>query len=287
MFSPRILTHAGPLLERYDVLFSDIWGVVHDGVRVIPSCNEALIRFRLGGGTVILVSNAPVPPGAVAKVLDEKQVARTAWDRIVSSGGLALDEVERRGYRRLHRIGPSDRDAALFDALPPEHPLETCEAIVCSGPFDDRRETGEDYRARLIAPAARGVPMICANPDLHVHVGPDLLPCAGAIGVVYESLGGPVVWAGKPHRLAYAAAFEAATAVRDQVVAADRVLAIGDAVRTDLAAAAGAGVDALFVTSGIHRDAIMRDGRIDAAALTEALRGGGYGAVAAIDALRW
>lgn len=286
-YSPEILAHAGPLLGRYDVLLCDIWGVVHDGRVAIPSSNDALTRFRAGGGTVILVSNAPVPPDAVARVLDDKAVPRGAWDRIVSSGGLALNHIQSRGYRHVHRIGPADRDAPFFSGLPPDAPLHGADVIACTGPFNDRSETAEDYRAPLVEPARRGVPLVCANPDLVVHVGDDLLPCAGAIGVVYESLGGKVIWPGKPHPIAYRTALEMAADLRGFSTRKDRVLAIGDAVRTDLAAADGAGVDAMFIASGIHRDAVLVGGRIDAEQMQAELRAGGFGATAAMLALVW
>ena len=286
-FSPDIIDHVGPMLAGYDVLLCDIWGVVHDGKVAIPSSNDALTRFRTRGGTVILVSNAPIPPDAVAELLDDKAVPRAAWDRIVSSGGLALNHIRAKGFKRVHRIGPAERDAPFFAALPPDVPLAEADVIACTGPFDDRRETAEDYRARLVEPARRGVPLVCANPDLVVHVGHDLLPCAGAIGVVYEHLGGKVIWPGKPHPIAYRTALEMAADLRGGPMRKSRVLAIGDAVRTDLAAAAGAGVDAIFIASGIHRDAVMVDGQINTRHMQAELRAGGFGATAAMTALVW
>ncbi len=283
----QIVTHAGPLLSGYDVLLCDIWGVVHDGRTAIADSCAALSRFRATGGTVILVSNAPVPPAAVARVLDDKLVPRSAWDRIVSSGGLAIDHLLNGGYRHIHRIGPPDRDEAFFASLPPDVPLADADVIACSGPFDDRTETGESYRERLRAPAARGVPMVCANPDLVVHVGHDLLPCAGALGIVYEDLGGTVMWTGKPHAIAYATALKHAAELRGRETPKTRVLGIGDAVRTDLAAAAGAGVDALFVASGIHRDAVIDGGRLIPERMQAEFEAGGYGAKYAALGLVW
>jgi HAD superfamily hydrolase (TIGR01459 family) len=283
----QLITHAGPLLAEYDVLLCDIWGVVHDGRIAIPASCEALTRFRQAGGTVVLVSNAPVPPAAVTRVLDDKQVPCSAWDRIVSSGGLAVEHLLAGGYRGIHRIGPPGRDAAFFESLPPDVPLAVADVIACSGPFDDRTETGETYRERLREPAKRGVPMVCANPDLVVHVGHDLLPCAGAIGIVYEELGGTVLWTGKPHAIAYQTALRQAAELRGSEIPKERVLAIGDAVRTDLAAAAGAGVDALFIASGIHRDVVIDNGRIVPERMRAEFEVGGFGAKYAALGLVW
>lgn len=285
--SPVIVESCGPLLSAYDVLLCDVWGVVHDGRRAFDEANAALSSFRATGGTVILVSNAPTPAANVARVLDEKGVAREAWDAIVSSGDLALDHVRAKGWQRLHHIGPPARDRAFFEALPGASvDISDAEAMACTGLVDDRRETAEDYRRRLEMARARGLPLVCANPDLVVHVGPDLLPCAGAIGALYETMGGDVFWAGKPFPIAYERALAEAASRRDEVVERHRVLAIGDSIRTDLAAAAGAGVDALFIVTGIHRDECVVDGKLLEEGLANLFTGDGPGAVAAATALR-
>ncbi len=288
MTPPTIIFEARDLLQRYDVLLCDIWGVVHDGRRAFDAANDALTRFRAGGGTVVLVSNAPSPAAAVARVLDDKAVVRSAWDRIVSSGDLALGHIRTKGYQRLHQIGPSHRDTAFFDALPgPSVDIMEAEAIACTGLVDDRREQPEAYLPVLQAARQRKLPFVCANPDLHVHVGPDLLPCAGAIATLYANLGGDVIWAGKPHPIAYATALDVAAELRGSPLPRRRVLAIGDSVRTDLAAAAGAGVDALFIASGIHRDDVMAGADIDAKRLATLLSGDAPPARASASALRW
>lgn len=287
--TPEIIEHAGPLLSRYDVLFSDVWGVVHDGKVAFPGANDALTRFRANGGTVILVSNAPMPADEVARVLDEKNVVRTAWDAIVSSGDIALRHIAKKGYKRLHRIWRAGFDEVFISRLPGvDAPLSDADAIVCTGPFDERVEQPEMYRDRLIDPAKRGVPFVCANPDYVVHVGTALIPCAGAIAKIYEDLGGPVYWGGKPHPAAYATAFQEAVRLRGKPVAKDRVLGIGDAVRTDLVSAVGAGVDALFVASGIHRDEVIDSGgRIDSQRLAALFSGDAPPAIAATTGLVW
>jgi HAD superfamily hydrolase (TIGR01459 family) len=114
---------------------------------------------------------------------------------------------------------------------------------------------------------ARRLALVCANPDLVVEVGGKSYPCAGAIAALYETMGGPVVWAGKPRPMAYDAAFAAAERLAGRPVPRERVLAVGDALRTDLAGAAAAGVDALFIAGGIHREAVTVDGRVDVARL--------------------
>lgn len=283
-----IITSAGPLLEQYRVVLCDIWGVVHDGITAYQGANDALPRFRKSGGVVVLVSNAPRPGASVARLLDQKAVLREAWDDIVTSGDLALRHIAEAGYTRLYRIGPARRDRDFFDVLPGPHTdIGKAEAIVCTGLNRDREEQPEAYLPVLEEALARNLPFICANPDLAVHVGPDLLPCAGAVAALYENKGGTVFWAGKPHPIAYDSALERAAALTGGPVDRTHVLAIGDAVRTDLAAAAGAGVDALLIAGGLHRDEVVMDGAIVPPRLADLLAPPAPRAVAAMVNLAW
>ncbi len=285
---PPIVTTARDILPRYDVIFCDVWGVVHDGWRAYPGAVRALTAFRRGGGTVILVSNAPVPGDQVARMLDERRVPREAWDTIVSSGQIALDHVADQGYRAVHTIGPRDRDAAFFDRLTARSvAIADAEALVCTGLNDDQTEDVESYRAVLQAAGEHNLPFVCANPDLVVDVGGKLYLCAGSLAAAYESMGGLVHWAGKPHPIAFETARCRAEAIRNERVVPHRVLAIGDAVRTDMKAAENAGIAALFVTSGIHRDDTMRDGVIDPTLLARTLPPGSPPVLAATALLDW
>jgi len=285
---PPIVTHAGDILARYDVLFCDVWGVVHDGVHAYTRANDALIHFRDKGGVVVLLTNAPVPVHRVEAMLASRRVPPQAYDAIVSSGALALEHVAEKGYGRAYYIGPHDRDAAFFaSASATPAPLEAAEAIVCTGLNDDIHETAEDYRGVLTEAHAFGLPFVCANPDLVVDVGGRLYPCAGALADLYATLGGAVFWAGKPHAVAYAAAKRTAERVRGKSVAASRILVIGDAIRTDLAGAETAGLDALFIAGGIHRDEAVSGGRIDAEKLGRLFPPGTPPALAAMAELAW
>jgi HAD superfamily hydrolase (TIGR01459 family) len=260
---PPILERAGDLLARYDVLYCDVWGVLHDGHRAFAEACDALERFRQRGGSVILVSNAPVPKERVAAMLDLRAVPRRAYDDIVASGEIALRHIAEKGYRRLFAIGPVDRDAATFARLPgPPVALEEAEAILCTGLNDDQTETADDYRAVLERARNLRLPLVCANPDLVVDVGGRHFICAGAVADLYERMDGEVFWAGKPHANAYQAAQAAAEAARGAPVDRAAVLAIGDSLRTDLKGAEAAGIDAIFIASGIHREETMGSGEL-------------------------
>jgi HAD superfamily hydrolase (TIGR01459 family) len=203
--APPIIANAGPLLARYEAVFCDVWGVVHNGQEAYAEAGAALARFREGGGTVVLVSNAPVPADGVERVLEHTGVRRDAWDAIVSSGDIALAHISEKGYRRLHRIGPAKRDSRLFARLPGTGvPLAEAEAIVCTGLVNDGTETVDTYSPLIEEGVARTLPFVCANPDLVVDVGDKRYLCAGSIAAAYEERGGTVFWAGKPHPSAYA-----------------------------------------------------------------------------------
>jgi HAD superfamily hydrolase (TIGR01459 family) len=286
--APPILDRAGAILSRYDVLFCDVWGVIHNGITAFEGACAALKRFRDEGGTVILVSNAPVPKQRVADMLTSRHVPRDAWDDIVSSGDIALTHVAERGFTKLHCIGPQDRDQALFKALTARSvALEDAEAIICTGLTDDRRETPESYRSMLEQAHGLGLPFVCANPDLIVDVGGTILYCAGAIADIYQHMGGAVYWAGKPHLSAYETAHHKAEALRDSNVPRAKALVIGDAIRTDLKGAQNFGCDALFVASGIHRHESMDGDRLSTTKLAALFPPGTPTALGAMVELVW
>ena len=285
---PPILTFAADLLLRYDVLLCDLWGVVHDGRTAYPGANDALPRFRGQGGTVIMVSNAPMTGPAVAELLADKGVRRDTYDAIVASGDIALRHIKDCGYTSVFGIGQRVRDASFFDAVPRlTDDISAADAVACTGLVDDRNETAEDYLPVLKRGLALKLPFVCVNPDLAVHVGHDLLPCAGAIATLYESRGGQVFWGGKPHPVAYATALAMAAELRGGPVAKARVLGIGDAIRTDVKAAAIAGVDSLFIAGGLHRDELIMGEGIDTERLGSLLAADGARPVAVMRNLVW
>ena len=125
--------------------------------------------------------------------------------------------------------------------------------MLCTGLRSDETETLDDYQSELRAMSRRGMAMICANPDIVIHRGDTLIQCAGALARRYEELGGSVIYAGKPHEPIYDRALTLAERARSAPIEKHRVLAIGDGMKTDILGATRAGLDALFVTGGIHR----------------------------------
>ena len=247
-----IVTSIEPFLGGVEAWICDIWGVVHNGLAAFPSAVDACVRFRQRGGTVLLLTNAPRPTPAIEEQLAKLKVPRDAWDAILTSGDLTLSLIAQRRDEPLAHLGP-DRDRGLFDGQRLTMVgLQDARAIVCSGLFDDERETAEDYRERLTGPASRGVPLICANPDVTVARGDRVIPCAGAIAALYESIGGTVIYAGKPYLPVYDRAFEIIAAVRGKPVSKAATLGIGDGINTDIRGALTAGIRPVLVASPVH-----------------------------------
>src|SRR5499427_3854576 len=288
MSAPPIADHFAPLAGGYDVVLSDVWGVVHNGVAATPAACDALARFRANGGTVVLITNAPRPGEVVARfTLDRLGVPRAAYDGIVSSGDVTRALVMARAGQRLLHIGPP-RDLPIFDGLDaPITSLEQADYAVCSGLTDDTVETPQDYHELIQRMRARGLPMICANPDVVVERGDKLVYCAGAIADLYAAAGGEVIFAGKPYRPIYEQAVALAEGARGQRVQHHRVLAIGDSVRTDLKGAATFGIDCLFVTAGIHAEELGGRSDPDAAALAGIFAAAGVTPKAVMHRLSW
>jgi HAD superfamily hydrolase (TIGR01459 family) len=238
--------------SRYRAWLVDIWGVMHNGHRAFPRAVDAARSFRERGGIVVLLSNSPRPTPGVQEQLRRLGVPDDAYDATVTSGDLTRYELGKHKGATVFHLGP-ERDLPIFDGIPVKlGSAEDAELVVCSGLFDDETETPEHYIELLQKLATRRLPMICANPDHLVERGDKLVYCAGALAAIYDTMGGSVVYAGKPYAPIYELAIETISALAERSVARDEVLAIGDGVNTDIAGAASVGIDAVFVASGLH-----------------------------------
>ena len=284
MTSLRFVERLRDLVGGVDVVLSDIWGVVHNGLEAFPEACEALHSFRGQGGTVILITNAPRPADSVQRQLRKLGIADDTYDAIVTSGDLTRHFVAGHPGRKMYWVG-SERHNSIFRGLDVVFaPLPEADCIVFTGLFDEETESAEDYRAMLLQAHERKLPLVCANPDIVVERGDRLIYCAGAVAELYRELGGEVIFYGKPHRPIYERAMELAAERQSHAITLDRVLAIGDSVRTDLAGAHGFGVDCLFVTRGIHAGDFEGIDQLDPASVKELF---GHPPRALMRELRW
>ena len=284
MTSLRFVEKLRDLVDGKEVVLSDIWGVVHNGLESFPEACEALHTYRKQGGTVILITNAPRPADFVQRQLRKLGVADETYDAIVSSGDLTRLFVADHPGKKMFWLGP-ERDSSIHRGLDAViAPLEQADYIVCTGLFDDETETAEDYRAMMLQARERKLTLICANPDIVVERGDRLIYCAGAIAELYRELGGEVIFYGKPHRPIYERAMALAAERSGHQAQLNRVLAIGDSVRTDLTGAHGFGIDCLFVTRGIHSEEFEGIDQLDPASVKELF---GHPPRALMRELRW
>ncbi|MCB9946667.1 MAG: TIGR01459 family HAD-type hydrolase [Rhodospirillaceae bacterium] len=287
---PPLLPGLAGLADRYDGFILDLWGVVHDGLQPYPHAVDCMMRLRRAGKQVCLLSNAPRRIASVTARLREIGVPDDAYDHVLSSGEathLALrdrpDAFHRGLGDRCFHLGPP-RDNDVHEGLPLAVVAapEDASFVLATG-INDWDETVEDYEPVLQRCAAAGLPMVCANPDLVVVVGDILAVCAGLMAQRYEELGGRVAYHGKPHAPVYQRCFAMMDLPRP------RVLAIGDSLRTDIAGAAAAAIDSIFVTGGIHREELGcdADGNADPDRLRTALAESPHRPTAILPGLRW
>lgn len=277
------------LADRYDVLLSDVWGVIHNGRESFPDACAALARFRAEKGPVVLISNSPRPASDVVAQLDALGVPREAWTAFITSGDATRVLLgQKAALGAAWRIGP-DRDGPLYEGLGLTFAEPDAAAfITVTGPYDDEVETPEDYRERFTGPAERGLPMICANPDRVVQRGDRLIYCGGALADLYAEMGGQVLMAGKPFAPIYDLCLAEASRLLGRPVDPRRVLCIGDGVHTDVQGAEQQGLDCLFIAKGIHGEAAMGpDGRLSPAAVDALLAAEGVKAGYAMADLTW
>ncbi len=264
-----------PLAERYDGFVLDLWGVIHDGVDAFPHAVATLGHLRAAGKRTLLLSNVPRPNQAVRTMMRRMGIEDALYTDIMTSG-----EAVRRCLttppdlwwtqlgRRMYHMGP-ERDRPVFEGLPIEVVSRPAQAdfVLNTGPDDHKNPSDmNEFEADLQECAEHKLKMICANPDLVVIRGGVRVLCAGSLALRYRELGGDVRSLGKPEPAVYQ------PVLQQMGLPPDRVLAVGDSLRTDIAGAAGVGIDACWVLDGIH-GAALSDGaggfdpvKIDAAA---------------------
>jgi HAD superfamily hydrolase (TIGR01459 family) len=256
----RIIENLAEISGQYDAVFCDLWGCVHDGLRAFPAAVEALRAFKAQGGTVVMLTNAPRPRASVAKQLLRLGVPEDCWDVIATSGDSARAAMfEGVVGRKVWHIG-EPHDAPFFEPLellsdPVEIEkveLNEAEGIVCTGPFDPHADPSV-MRPQFLLAKTKGLKLLCANPDIVVDRGESREWCAGALAQLYTEMGGESLYFGKPHPPIYDLARRRLQQI-GKSTSDDRILAIGDGIRTDVQGGMGENIDTLFITGGLARE---------------------------------
>jgi HAD superfamily hydrolase (TIGR01459 family) len=283
----QALAGLGAIASRYDVVLSDIWGVVHNGVRAHPRAVEALVAYRRQGGRVVLISNAPRPKGPIIAMMDGFGVPREAYDDVVTSGDATRVILEQYRGKTVHYVGPPRENDSLFEGLDITlGPADEARAVVVTD-LDTADDTPDMYNDRITAWLKRNLLLIAANPDRVVEHGDRLIYCGGALADLYEARGGMIVMVGKPYKPIYTEALRLAEQAAGRAVDRTRILAIGDSVRTDAIGAAGAGLDLLFITGSIHAAELDAFGNPDPDAVRRLVEPSGANVAGFMPKLAW
>ena len=274
----QIITALPQISSRYEALFVDLWGCVHDGIKALPEAVAALQAYRATGGVVVLVTNSPKPRKGVEKQLEHFGVPQDAWDTIATSGDSARSAMFLGVVgQKVFFIG-EDRDQLFFEPIHVvEQPvniqrvdLDAAEGIVCTGPFDPMADPA-DLRPQLLFAKQKGLKLLCANPDIVVDRGDHREWCAGAIARLYTEMGGESLYFGKPHPPIYGLARRRLAALGKDIPDA-AILAIGDGAQTDIKGAMGEDIDSLFISGGLAREETKTTPQPDPEALTDYLQ---------------
>ena len=252
---PESLEGVSALARRFDAFILDQWGILHDGSQPYPGAIECLQRLRAAGKHVVVLSNSGRSEQENLRAMAKMGFAGSLFDRCISAGDHARDALQRRSHpfhaalgRRYYAFTRDD-NVSLMDGLGLERVarVEDADFLAVIG-IDSPPRVAADYEPLLAAGAARQLPMVCANPDL-VRPSPDgVLDAPGALAKLYEGLGGEVFYHGKPHPAIYESCLESLAPYRG------RIVAVGDAIETDVLGATRAGLPCAFVAGGIHAE---------------------------------
>ncbi len=239
------------IVEHYQLFYVDLWGVVHNGVSLHDEAIKVLKGITKKGKEYILLTNAPRPNHAVKSFLEKLGMDKEIREHVFTSGEAALVYLKRHLLNKtFFHVGPP-RDFDLFKDFEKmkSNQIEKCDYILCTGLFDDHNEDLEYYKSLFKENIKKK--MICTNPDLIVDKGGIREFCAGSIAMIFEKMGGEVVYFGKPYPEVYNQSTDNSN---------KKILSIGDNLNTDIKGANLLNYDSLIISNGIHKDEIKEKG---------------------------
>ena len=239
----RELNHLSDIYEKYDTFVIDLWGVVHNGVKLNLKAIDAIEQLTNNSKKIVFLSNAPRPSSKVINFLLKMNMNKKYLSNVMTSGEAAMHAINKNQFgKTFYHLGPP-RDTSIFEKVKDNRAdLKKCDFIICTGLFDDHEDNLEYYKKFLEKYVSKK--LICTNPDLTVHRGNIEELCAGSVAKVFEELGGEVIYFGKPYKEIYKLCFKDS----------EKVLAIGDNLRTDIKGANNLNIDCIFISKGVHRN---------------------------------
>jgi len=246
------LNHLEEVYKDYDTYVIDLWGVIHNGVKLNIKAVEAVEKLVQNKKKVFFLSNAPRPSIEVKKFLQKLNMKDKYLQNIMTSGEAAMLALEKERYGKFfYHLGPERDSAVFFKIKKNKTSLENCDFILCTGLFNDH-EGNLDYYKNLLKDYT-SKKLICTNPDLTVHRDDIEEYCAGTLAKIFESLGGEVIYFGKPHKEIYKMCFSEK----------EKVVAIGDNLNTDIKGANDMKIDSIFISGGVHRSEFKEEDEIN------------------------
>ena len=236
------LNHLSEIFHEYDAFIIDLWGVMHNGIRLNISAMKAVKKLEDNKKKIIFLSNAPRPSKNVIEFLKKLKMDEKFLKNVFTSGEAAIKSLKQNKFgKKFYHLGPK-RDNSLFISIKENKTtIQNCDYILCTGLFDEEEENLKFYENLLKDFTKKK--LICTNPDLTVNRGQDEEYCAGKIAEIFEGLGGEVIYFGKPHKEVY----------RSFLDLGEKTLVIGDNLKTDIQGANNMKLDSVFITGGIHK----------------------------------
>ena len=245
------LNRLAEIYKNYDTYIIDLWGVIHDGVRLNPGAMEAIKNLIQKKKKVVFLSNAPRPSKEVKKFLQGLNMDDRYLHNIVTSGEAAMMALQKESYGKFfYHLGPKRDNGVFLNIKENKTTLEKCNFILCTGLFDEHEEDLDYYKNLLQSFTSKK--LICTNPDLTVHRGDVKEYCAGSIAKLFESIGGETVYFGKPYKEIYKMCFSEK----------EKTIAIGDNLNTDIKGANDMKIDSLFISNGVHRSEFKKESEL-------------------------
>ena len=258
----QVIKQLKDISKNYNVLFCDIWGCIHNGKEAYQNALKALVEFKRNNGFVMLLTNAPRPKNAVKAHLSTFGISEKYFNDITTSGDAAQNSMLSGDVgTKVFHLGPK-RDVSFFNDIPPDRKLTNkinvvelrhAEGIVCTGLFDDRTETPENYKDLIKYSIKKNLKLLCVNPDIFVDVGDLRVWCAGGIAAAFSKAGGISIYCGKPHKEIYKLAHQK---LEMHNIKSPKILCVGDGINTDILGGKNEMLDTLFVCGGLSRDKV-------------------------------
>ena len=246
------LNHLSDIYKNYDTFVIDLWGVMHNGMALNQKAIEAIKQLKNQSKKIVFLSNAPRPSSKVINFLLKMNMDSKYLSNVMTSGEAAMHAINKNQFgKNFFHLGPP-RDTSVFEKVKENKTdIESCDFILCTGLFDEYKKDLEFYKKLLKKYVSKK--LVCTNPDLTVHKGNIEELCAGSVAKIFEELGGEVVYFGKPYKEVYNLCFNSD----------EKVLAIGDNLRTDIKGANNLNIDCIFISDGVHRDEFQNVSELD------------------------